>query len=212
MSTLQDRVKLALKISGKSKTDLWKGCGVMSGTVTSWVKGPNQTISGKNLINAARILGVNPDWLATGAGDMQSASSVQSSEIKAHPTNSTTPSAQAFDSIKLNPAWVKSALDGASAERLMLFFVHDDTMSPTLKHGDFLLIDSQIKTVDKAGIFLIKSKAGQLLKRININLDGSLTITTDSPTPNPEIIPKLEACGIEIIGRAAIAWSEKKLK
>ena len=70
-STLQDRIKLALEKSGLSKTDLWKGCGVRSSTVTSWFKGPNQTISGINLMNASKILGVNPDWLATGNGEMK---------------------------------------------------------------------------------------------------------------------------------------------
>jgi hypothetical protein len=73
-------MKLALEKSGLSKTDLWKGCGVSSGTVTAWFKGPNQTISGINLMNACKILGVNPEWLATGIGDMQEDSNQLSSE------------------------------------------------------------------------------------------------------------------------------------
>lgn len=212
MSTLQDRVKLALKVSGKSKTDLWKGCGVSSATVTTWVKGPNQTISGKNLINAAQILSVNPDWLATGVGEMQSPTSIQSALIKLHLTSQTQSPNQAFHKVELNPAWIKSSLEGVSIDQLTLFFMPDDTMSPTLKQGDFLLLDTQIRTVDKDGIYLLKSKAGEFLKRVNINLDGSFTIKTDNPTSNQETISKFNESGIEIVGRANVAWSERKLK
>ena len=210
MSTLQDRVKLALQLSGKSKTDLWKGCGVSSATVTTWVKGPNQTIGGVNLMKAARVLGVNPDWLATGAGEMLSSSPSHPSEII---TLDGTPSSNLpFNSIQVNSAWVKSALHTESIERLKLFFVNDDAMTPTFKRGDFLLIDTHINAVENDGVYLIKSKAGTFLKRININLDGSLTIKVDNPIHHQEVIADLKEKGVKIIGKALIAWSEKILK
>ena len=129
-STLQDRIKLALEMSGRSKTDLWKGCGVSSGTVTAWFKGPNQTISGINLMNACKILGVNPEWLATGMGEMQTdihhlyserlvkcesiESSYQESSVAIHNIHIHEP----IKSINFDLDWLKSRLPNHSLENL----------------------------------------------------------------------------------------------
>lgn len=68
MSSLADRLKLALRASGKTKTDIWKACGISSGAVTHWFNGSTQEITGANLTNTASVLGVNAEWLATGRG------------------------------------------------------------------------------------------------------------------------------------------------
>lgn len=68
MNTLASRLKIALKESGAKKTDLWKACGITSGAVTQWFDGTTQQLEGKNLIAAAKVLKVNPNWLATGKG------------------------------------------------------------------------------------------------------------------------------------------------
>lgn len=70
MSTFLDRLKQAMEKSGKTKTDLWDGCGLTSGAVSQWFSKPTTQLKGKNLLCVSRLLGVNPDWLATGAGEM----------------------------------------------------------------------------------------------------------------------------------------------
>lgn len=212
-STLQDRVKLALKISGKSKTDLWKGCGVRSGTVTSWVKGPNQTISGVNLMNAARILGVNPEWLATGNGEMSAGSPINSIEP---PLLSIDTSKQdhplSIDGIKLNSKWAEKALPkNHSIRNLRITLVSDNAMEPTLKQGDVLLVDCGINTYTEDGIYIIESKAGRFIKRFHKNLDGTLTIKSDNPAHPQEIFSNIQDSGLNIIGKALFSWLEKTL-
>lgn len=212
-TTLQDRVKLALQISGKSKTDLWKGCGISSGTVTTWVKGPNQTISGVNLMKAAKILGVNPDWLASGYGEMQSNLSPEAAELKVL-TLDLAPVAPdyPFRSIKMNLDWIQSSIGRVSANDLSIISVPDDAMSPTLSRNDLLLIDRSVNTLNNDGIYLISTPAGPFLKRINKNLDGSLTIKSDNPSYTQEVIPNPTKSDIVITGRAILTLSEKALK
>jgi phage repressor protein C with HTH and peptisase S24 domain len=212
-STLQDRVKLALQISGKSKTDLWKGCGVRSGTVTSWVKGPNQTISGVNLMNAAKILGVNPEWLATGRGDMDAGSPINSIEP---PLLSINTSKQdhplSIDGIKLNAQWAEKVLPkNSSPNNLRITPVSDNAMLPTLKLGDALLVDCGINSYTEDGIYIIESKAGRFIKRIHKNLDGSLTIKSDNPAHPQETFSNIQDSGLNIIGKALFSWLEKTL-
>lgn len=72
MNTLAERLKIALKESGKTKTDIWRACGISSGAVSFWFNGATQNLEGNNLLTTANLLGVNPEWLATGRGQMRS--------------------------------------------------------------------------------------------------------------------------------------------
>jgi SOS-response transcriptional repressor LexA len=68
MSTLKERLQEAMEEASLNKTALWKGCGLSSGAISHWFNGSTQTLEGKNLLNAARVLNVDPNWLATGKG------------------------------------------------------------------------------------------------------------------------------------------------
>ena len=220
-TTLQDRIKLALEMSGRSKTDLWKGCGVSSGTVTAWFKGPNQTISGINLMNACKILGVNPEWLATGMGEMQTdiyhlynerivkcesiESSYQESSIAIHNIHTHEP----IKSINFDLDWIQSRLPNHSLENLNLVFITNDSMLPTLKTGDFLIVDSGMNIFTNDGIYLIQSSAGIFIKRIYKNMDGSLLIKSDNSAYGLETIFENQSSDFNIIGKANLSWPEK---
>ena len=222
-STLQDRIKLALEMSGRSKTDLWKGCGVSSGTVTAWFKGPNQTISGINLMNACKILGVNPEWLATGLGEMQTdihhlynerivkfesfETSYQESSIEIHNIDTHEP----IKSINFDLDWIQSRLPDHSLEDLNIVFISNDSMFPTLKSGDLLIVDSSMNIFTNDGIYLIESSAGIFIKRIYKNMNGSLLVKSDNIAYGLETIFENQSSDFKIIGKANLSWPEKSL-
>lgn len=68
MSSLQDRIKLALGHARINASTLAKRAKVSRATVSLWVNGPTQTIEGDNLTRAATVLGVGAHWLSTGEG------------------------------------------------------------------------------------------------------------------------------------------------
>lgn len=68
MSSLQDRIGLALSRARINASTLAKRAKVSRGTVSLWVNGPTQMIEGDNLTRAATVLGVDSHWLATGEG------------------------------------------------------------------------------------------------------------------------------------------------
>jgi len=70
MSTLSERLTLALEKAGITKTDLYKGAGVSSGAVSQWFSGAVKGLRADTNVKAAKVLGVNPEWLATGKGNM----------------------------------------------------------------------------------------------------------------------------------------------
>ena len=72
MNTLAERLRYAMEILPPKKVkgiDLARAVGVKPPSVSDWLSGRSKTMEGENLIKAAKFLGVNPDWLATGAGE-----------------------------------------------------------------------------------------------------------------------------------------------
>ncbi len=209
-STLQSRIKLALEKSGLSKTDLWKGCGVRSSTVTSWFKGPNQTISGVNLMNASKILGVNPDWLATGNGDMKA-------EIYSLNNRALEPSIEIFNknsnepikSIKFDLNWLKSKLPNQQFKNLNIISFNDGSMRPTFEKGDLVIVDISINSFKNDGIYLIESNAGIFIRRIHKNIDGNMLIKPDNTAYNTVALYENETSELRIIGKIILSWPEK---
>ena len=209
-STLQDRIKLALEKSGLSKTDLWKGCGVRSSTVTAWFKGPNQTISGINLISASKILGVNPDWLANGNGEMESTDSLPNNK----PTESyieilNKHQSEPIKSIKFDFNWLKAKFPYNQLNSLSVLCINNDSMLPTLKQGDLLILDLSINSFINDGIYLIETSAGAFIKRIHKNIDGNILIKSDNIAYIEETYYEKEVSEIKIIGKAIFTWPEK---
>jgi transcriptional regulator with XRE-family HTH domain len=66
MSDLRSRIIEALEKAHMKQIDLAKHAGVSRATVSLWVSGATKTIEGDNLTRAARALGVDAHWLATG--------------------------------------------------------------------------------------------------------------------------------------------------
>jgi len=56
----------ALKQAGMKPADLAVAIGVSRATVSQWVNGPTKKLEGEHLTRAARALGVDAHWLATG--------------------------------------------------------------------------------------------------------------------------------------------------
>ena len=71
MNSLSERLALALKESGMSQVHFARACGIKPPSVSNWLNGKTKNITGLNLLNASRVLGVRQEWLATGKGPMK---------------------------------------------------------------------------------------------------------------------------------------------
>ncbi|WP_186120601.1 helix-turn-helix domain-containing protein [Burkholderia gladioli] len=71
MSTLAERLELALKSADKKPAELARACAVKAPSVSDWLSGKTKKMEGANLLMAADFLNVEPWWLATGEGSME---------------------------------------------------------------------------------------------------------------------------------------------
>jgi transcriptional regulator with XRE-family HTH domain len=70
MNLLSERMSASIKYADIKKTDLATSLKVSRATVTDWCSGKIKNIRGDNLFKAAKTLGVRPEWLASGTGEM----------------------------------------------------------------------------------------------------------------------------------------------
>ncbi|EOE3928906.1 S24 family peptidase [Pseudomonas aeruginosa] len=83
------------------------------------------------------------------------------------------------DSMTLDAAWVRQNLVYTSIDNIKLISGRGDSMSPTIRNGDPLLVDVGITAVECDAIYFFMM-AGQLhIKRIQRHLDG-LSILSDN--------------------------------
>ena len=68
MSLLENRIYEARQESGISASNLARMVGVTSAAVSRWEKGLVKNLRMEHLFTIARLLDVNPEWLATGRG------------------------------------------------------------------------------------------------------------------------------------------------
>jgi phage repressor protein C with HTH and peptisase S24 domain len=68
VNNLADRIRWAMNRSDLSQAELARRVGLKQPSIHGWLSGKARFLKGENLLSAASALGVDPDWLATGAG------------------------------------------------------------------------------------------------------------------------------------------------
>jgi hypothetical protein len=87
-------------------------------------------------------------------------------------------------------AWVQATFQVGS-EKLAIFTIEGDAMEPTLHKGDLVLaqeIQSSQEVSD--GLYLLRNPStGRMLpRRLHVDLDGRIHLTTDSVHPSPTVL------------------------
>jgi len=155
---LRTRFEIAMThASQRSKTKIsWgrlaKLCGVARSTVYLWRDGTTQTLEGDNLLKAARVLGVRPEWLGEGRGPMIQDESMDNVAEVAF-TNNKVPliswvQAGDFATVVDNfePGDGEEWIDTTVPKRRYTFAlrVQGDSMEPEFHDGNIIIVEPEI--------------------------------------------------------------------
>jgi len=192
-----------------------------------WLKGEAEP-SRERLVALARTAGVGVAWLAEGEGAApvfeplpstrrrpfagESESSTDWSKFVLLPKHagaaaagSKTPVAPSDGGyLALRHDWIRSVC-GMEPENLRLELAIGESMTPTIRNGSTMLIDTTDTGIRSHGIYVLEISGERLVKRIQRKHDGSLVLLSDNSLYQPDVIPIHQAAEVTVIGR--VVWT-----
>jgi phage repressor protein C with HTH and peptisase S24 domain len=93
---------------------------------------------------------------------------------------------------------------GLNPNNLVVVTAHGDSMEPTVRDGDILLVDREIGRVASDGIYLIERENDLYCKRLQRRFDGGVTIMSDNPRYEAQHLSVDMAEALHVSGR--VIW------
>lgn len=205
--------EIADAVGGNSA--LAKICDVAEGTVRNWRTGPSEPAA-SNLVAVARAGNVTVEWLATGK-EPKDPALVMSAEgylqVPFYDTRLVSVGNDLFDaepatqSIMVPASWPAESV-GTSSSSLAFVRMGGDSMKPTLRDGDLLLIDRNDQVVSNS-VYVFFWSGVIFIQRLQQTLNGVVFFQEGDlePSKMPDFVEFEGRNGI--VGR--VLWSGRKL-
>ena len=192
-----------------------------------WLKGEAEP-SRERLVALARTAGVGVAWLAEGEGPepvfepprggrrRHTGDAVadgidwnkfvllprQAEAAAAGTSTPVPPTSREF--MALRHDWVRSVCN-VDPTKLVLETAVGESMTPTIRDGSTLLIDSTDQTFRNFGIYVLELNGQRLVKRVQRKHDGSLVLISDNNAYQPDTVDREAADGVYVVGR--VVWA-----
>ncbi|MDN6874116.1 MULTISPECIES: S24 family peptidase [Pseudomonas] len=230
MKTSGERLRDELDSRGIAYADFARDMGTDSQNTHNWFK---RGVPKGKLLKVAASLGVRPEWLDSGEEpksllaqvDMASLPAPLAQKISSYRSKvsidrfdvagSMGPGTEPpdlhniVDSMTLDAAWVRQNLVYTAVENIKLISGRGDSMSPTIKNGDPLLVDVGITSVECDAIYFFLMGRQLQIKRIQRHLDG-LTILSDNDRYKPVEIAAEREEELTIFAQVIYGWNGQK--
>jgi phage repressor protein C with HTH and peptisase S24 domain len=181
----------------------------------------------------AQATGVRLEWLATGTGPMRPAGAGFEEEGAAFSVGQARQApdggvlipryearASAGIGTPLDPGWVSEKVLFSAEfirhrlrrkpENLALIECTGDSMEPTLRDGDELLVDTTANDLRSGAIYILRVSGSLLAKRVQPRLDGTVMIISDNTRYPPEVVTPSEGTTLDIVGE--VVWRSGPLR
>jgi phage repressor protein C with HTH and peptisase S24 domain len=169
------------------------------------------------LVSLARATGVRLEWLATGEGSMQGENPVVTApnpppgyvflplvEARAAAgSHGGLSSDNIVDFIAFSEPYLRQTLH-RNPKNLALLTASGDSMDPTIRDGDLLLVDTSARRIETSRIYVLAVGDGLIVKRIQPRLDGSLIVKSDNAVYESEVVPADQTAALIVLGQ--VIW------
>jgi phage repressor protein C with HTH and peptisase S24 domain len=209
-----ERLREAIKKVGSAR-EAARLSGLPYGTLQGYIRGGELKLS--NAASIARVAGVRLEWLATGEGPMQgehpdvTAPAAPPGYVllplvearAAAGSNGGLRSDQIVDFIAFSESFLKQTLR-RSPQNLALLTASGDSMDPTIRDGDLLLVDTSARRIEGSRIYVLAIGGALMVKRIQLRLDGSVVVKSDNAVYEPEVLAADQTSSLNILGQ--VVW------
>lgn len=224
------RMEAARIASGLSRPKFVEKYGGSVRTIENNEKGRNKASS--KTFDSYRSMGANLDWIFTGDGEML----LSDVPYGAHETTTLTADGipagyvalplyndiraaaghgavvdqeHPDDALIFNALWLRVEI-GARPQDLCLIHVSGDSMEPTLRAGDVILVNRQACRPDREGIYIVRVGDMLLVKRLQALPGGKVKVTSDNPAFESWTI-NLADPGADVVIVGRVVWSGRRI-
>lgn len=223
MSTQLQKI---LADKGLRHADVAKALGVSRQAVQQWATKGSPTV--KNLARLAEFLGVTPGQV-TGAEPYDQAPYSRTDAREASRSDwtlvpildatgscgpgSPSSSGQTIGAVEFSDDFLRSlpGVFGIREDQFELVFCSGDSMSPTIVPGGLVLVDTHQTEIQGDGIYVFINGEDVFIKRLQINLDRTLTLISDNPKYHPQTLSRDELDGAHVHGRVVFVLNGTKV-
>ena len=98
---------------------------------------------------------------------------------------------------------------GLSAKDLVIIRIRGDSMTPTIRSGSMVMVDTRQDRFKDDGIYVLLIDGHLVAKRLQLDIQGNgIHIRSDNPAYGPQHLSKAQAESLNIVGRVVWAGGE----
>lgn len=224
---IHERVRKIRQEHSLSIQELSKKIGIPDRTISNYERGERKP-SVEYLSLLAENLDANPEWLILGTGEIFLSKEKTASQEKL--PDGLTPSDFTFipmidlqaaagsgviidtestkDFIAFTKDWLFKNVK-APLNELVMFLTKGDSMEPTIRDGDMLLVDKSDTVLKSEGIYVIRMDDSLIVKRVQRLPDKKAEIISDNSLYKPFIIDLTDE-SIGVIGK--VVWFGRQIE
>ena len=219
-NAIMNRVKTLLKEKDISQAEFARKIGVSPQTLSAWLM--NRNTPGIDAIaKMCEVLKVSPSWLFTGKMDDPNHQTIIKEdsiciplfeEVTASCGNGTRiETATEVRLIEVNLQWISRFCGSANKKALNIISINGDSMEPTFKDGDFVIVDISAKRAYTDAVFAYMLDDDLFVKRVQRS-GRSLVIMSDNPRYKTITLTSEDMeYGFKIIGRVVTICNIKAI-
>ncbi|MBF0107599.1 MAG: helix-turn-helix transcriptional regulator [Magnetococcales bacterium] len=117
-------------------------------------------------------------------------------------------SGQIVDHIAFKSDWILGVM-GLDPKKVVLVSIIGDSMEPTLKDGDLVLLDQRDQSMRNDAIYVLRRGEDLVAKRLQRGFDGSIAIKSDNEAYEDIRVTAEQVRQISIIGR--VVWTGRRI-
>lgn len=119
----------------------------------------------------------------------------------------------ADEMLQFSTAWIKRELNAVPSD-LLLILVDDESMVPTLRPGDTILLDRRATKPDREGVYILRMNGVPLVKRLQILPGEIVKVVSDNPAYETFTIrlSDINEQDFAILGRVVwVVWAGRRI-
>jgi phage repressor protein C with HTH and peptisase S24 domain len=200
-----DRIK-SLIPKGESQSDFANKIGVSIAGFRNWLDESSEPKIAA-LARIAELTGADLNWLimgepGKGEGKGSEFAMVKELDVLASAGAGALNQESQTGLVSFRRDWLRER--GINPNAATVISAWGDSMEPTIRSGDTLLVDNSIDRIRDEGIYVLVVGGLTIVKRLMVAANGDLRLSSDNPQFGSEIIKKQDLSDLHVAGR--VMW------